>query len=104
MAVHDHQFDRAATLVNGVVEGRAVEIVGQGFGAERGEYLVLQHVAGVPQHQAKAARIAQAHHFVVRQHQIKVVMLFDGRIAIHQPQAAGHTEMHNQRAGAAINQ
>ncbi len=61
-------------------------------------------ITAMPQHRAEAARVAQAHQRAVAQHQIEVVMLIWWRVRGQDAQTAGHAQMQDQCAAAAIHQ
>jgi hypothetical protein len=58
----------------------------------------------MPQHRTEAARVAQAHQRAVAEQQIEMVMLIWWRVRWQDAQTAGHTQVQDQCAAAAIHQ
>mgnify|MGYP003325274231 CR=1 FL=1 len=63
--VHQHRLDRAAARACLRMQPLRIERFREGLGSDVAQQFVCKRIAALPQHQAKAARIAETHDVAV---------------------------------------
>ena len=101
--VQQELLDRRAMLSGERIKARRVERARQRLDAEVREQRMRVHGILRPQDGAEAPRIAQPQH-AVAEHEIEVIVLLRRRARCQHAQAAGHAQMQDQMAVAAIDQ
>ncbi len=101
--VHDERLDRHAPPARQLEQTLAGESVGQRFRAEVAQQLVFQW-RQAPEHGAEAPRIGVAQGHARGQLDVDVLVATGRGAALHQPQAAGHAQVADQRTGLGAQQ
>src|SRR6266851_10266990 len=103
VGVHQQLLDADVAAARGPIEELRRELFAERLDAEPGEQGMSERVAVVPQHQAEAARIAQAQRDAAENEVHVIVLAWEGS-RVDQPQAPRHAQVHHERAGVAFEQ
>src|SRR5690606_19341475 len=101
--VHDERLDRHAAPARQAEQSIAVELVTERLRPEAGEQRMIERI-GTPEQRPEAAWVGVAQGHARLQQDIDVLVLFRRKLAIHQPQAAGHAQMRDQRTRLRLDQ
>src|SRR6266851_9194803 len=103
VGVHQQLLDADVAAARGPIEELRRELFAERLDAEPGEQGMSERVAVVPQHQAEAARIAQAQRDAA-ENEVHMIVLERKGPRVDQPQAPRHAQVHDERAGVALEQ